>query len=294
MSPTPVPPGFTIMKDPVPLAVTAFALEVFHDATTYPMGAGVIRTIGNLDVFARVELHPPDFQNHVEHRGVTCYAKPATATSSRPTDPSPPLRASGCDVSHYQGGLQWADLAQRGCAFAFLKATEGVSYVDANFLSNAELSRARAPRWRGVLRGAYHFFRPAADVDAQIAHFIATMAQAGPLELPPALDVEVADGVPPALLAQHVEHAVDLIAASGRRPLVYASPGLWRALTGDLHLAAKADLWVAHYGVAKPSLCGDWTDWQFWQSSDRSTFAGDSDTYKGTLEELRAAFPPGA
>jgi hypothetical protein len=32
-----------------------------------------MQTFGSLDVLARVEWHPPDFQNSVVHRGVTLY-----------------------------------------------------------------------------------------------------------------------------------------------------------------------------------------------------------------------------
>ena len=39
----------------------------------YPMFSTTIQTFGTLMVLARVEWHPPDFQNSVVHRGVTLY-----------------------------------------------------------------------------------------------------------------------------------------------------------------------------------------------------------------------------
>jgi hypothetical protein len=37
-------------------------------------------------------------------------------------------------------------------------------------------------------------------------------------------------------------------------------------------------------------MCGDWKTWLFWQTADRSPFAGDADAFNGTSAELRAAF----
>jgi hypothetical protein len=39
----------------------------------YPMFSTAMQTFGTLLVLARVEWHPPDFQNGVVHRGVTLY-----------------------------------------------------------------------------------------------------------------------------------------------------------------------------------------------------------------------------
>jgi hypothetical protein len=39
----------------------------------YPMFSTAMQTFAGLLVMARVEWHPPDFQNAVVHRGVTLY-----------------------------------------------------------------------------------------------------------------------------------------------------------------------------------------------------------------------------
>lgn len=36
----------------------------------------------------------------------------------------------GVDVSHYQGDIDWEILSNQGIKFAFIKATEGKSFVD--------------------------------------------------------------------------------------------------------------------------------------------------------------------
>ena len=72
----------------------------------------------------------------------------------------------GIDVSHYQGKVDWFAVHASGAAFAFAKATEGLSVVDPLFASN----------WAGMrqshlYRGAYHFGHPGTDPEAQAAHF---------------------------------------------------------------------------------------------------------------------------
>ena len=44
--------------------------------------------------------------------------------------------APGPDVSHYQGSVNWASVKAAGVGFAIAKATEGSSYVDAQFKAN--------------------------------------------------------------------------------------------------------------------------------------------------------------
>lgn len=292
-----VPAGYTMMHDPVGPACTAFAVEVLNDPTV-PMGSVVERNIGGRDIAAHVEPHTWTFRGGVRVacnppiRGVTLYERvgsPAPAPGPAPkTIPAPPSHfARGCDVSHYQrGGLQWADLKRRGCLFAYLKATEGGSLEDDTFLLNAEHTRAAS-----VLRGAYHFFRPTVDVPTQVARFVATCLKAGPLELPPALDVEVSDGVSPGVLAAAVEHFVDLVTPQLGRPVIYTAPGWWPQHAGNAHLADKADLWVAHWtSAAHPLLCGNWTEWLFWQTAPKSDLAGDADVFNGGAEELLTRF----
>ena len=70
----PVPVGYQLMMQAdVTAAMTTWAVEILDDPMTYPMFATTTQTFGTLMVLARVEWHPPDFQNSVIHRGVTLY-----------------------------------------------------------------------------------------------------------------------------------------------------------------------------------------------------------------------------
>lgn len=70
----PVPAGWTLMQQAdVTQAMTNWAVAILNDPVTYPMFSTTTQMFGTLDVLARVEWHPPDFQNGAIHRGVTLY-----------------------------------------------------------------------------------------------------------------------------------------------------------------------------------------------------------------------------
>ena len=69
-----VPVGWKLMSQAdVTADMTTWAVVILHDPTTYPMFSTTTKTFGALLVLARVEWHPPDFQNAAIHRGVTLY-----------------------------------------------------------------------------------------------------------------------------------------------------------------------------------------------------------------------------
>lgn len=70
----PVPMGWQLMQQSmVTTAMTDWAVMILHDPVTYPMWSTTMQTFGSQLVMARVEWHPPDFQNNTVHRGVTLY-----------------------------------------------------------------------------------------------------------------------------------------------------------------------------------------------------------------------------
>src|SRR5271154_7351490 len=71
------------------------------------------------------------------------------------------------DVSHHNGAIDWPAIAGAGIALAFIKATQGVDFVDPAF----ERNRGAAVN-AGVLAVPYHFL-DTADPDRQAEHFLA-------------------------------------------------------------------------------------------------------------------------
>ena len=175
-------------------------------------------------------------------------------------------RISGIDVSHYQGQVNWNTAAKSGIQFAFIKATQGEGDVDPEFARNWTAS-AEA----GVVRGAYHFFMPGEDAKSQAEHFLKTVGDYGQA-LPPALDIEVDQDVPPATYAAAIRTWVTVVEeALGCKPIIYTDRPFWNE-----HVNMNFDgypLWLADY-TAKPTLPDGWTQWVFWQHSDKGNVPG--------------------
>jgi hypothetical protein len=78
----PTPPGYRIMTNAeVTPEMSAWAVEIFRDRSDFPMFSVATQVFGAAQVLARVEWHPPDFQNGAIHRGVTLYKFAASAAA---------------------------------------------------------------------------------------------------------------------------------------------------------------------------------------------------------------------
>jgi hypothetical protein len=140
----------------------------------------------------------------------------------------------GVDVSHHQGGnIDFAALWRDGIEFAFLKATEGASFVDPRFITN--LRRARAA---GLLVAAYHYVRGGASVATQVNNVRRTV----PRDVPVLLDVEEGSG-DVGLTRQLV---AGLRVSGYRVPLLYI-PRWYHRQLGSPSLAGLPPLWSSRY-----------------------------------------------
>lgn len=194
-----------------------------------------------------------------------------------PNNPSPeryPVR--GVDVSRYQGAIDWPTLAAQGIDFAFIKATEGSSFVDPRFAAN--LSGAKAA---GLRVGAYHFFSYESPGATQADNVIRIVPADAEL-LPVAVDVEFYGDFwthPAAVddVRRELGDLLDRLASHyGRRPILYTTGEAYnRYLAGAF---PETDIWIRDVWLT-PSLA-DGRAWTFWQFSDRHRldgYAGDED-----------------
>ncbi len=190
----------------------------------------------------------------------------------------------GVDVSRWQKEVDWALVKEDQVTFAFVKATQGDFRQDPYFSRNWEETKRH-----GIMRGAYHFYKPEAPVQCQIELFTnSVVLEAG--DLPPVLDVEVSD---PAVSASQLREGIKtwleaVTAHYGVRPIIYTSQNYYRRyLQGhfqDYHF------WIARYSAVKPEL--HHTDsWMFWQHTDRGRITGiktnvDMNFFAGDVEAL--------
>lgn len=211
--------------------------------------------------------------------------------ANQPTSFNATDAVRGIDVSHHNGAINWQKVHAAGIAFAYTKATEGVGLNDTHFTTNYAVIKSN-----GMLRGAYHFFRPRSDAQAQADSFLHVVNRLEPGDdLPPTLDVEADDGQSAKVIISGVQKWLDVVEAKlGRTPIIYTSASFWNAkLNGTTQFVTHL-LWVAHYTFKpKPIIPTGFAKYTIWQFSEKGTVNGinslsvDLDRFNGTLDDLK-------
>lgn len=190
----------------------------------------------------------------------------------------------GIDVSHYQKVIDWKTVAKdKKVHFTFIKATEGVNYKDSTFQRNWEGAKKA-----GLIRGAYHFFRPNVSVEWQIKNFT-QQVQLEKGDLPPVLDIEDFKNVSMPVLIERVRLWLTFIEDHYKiRPIIYSSVRVYQQ---SLQAAfPDYSVWIARYNKEEPPQS---IDWLFWQYSDHTSMNGiagnvDKNVFTGTLSQLKS------
>jgi lysozyme len=193
----------------------------------------------------------------------------------------------GVDVSDYDPGTNWLTVKSGGRPFAFIKATEGITYISPLFAG--DWSNAKRA---GVIRGAYHFFHADDDATSQANVFIKTLGTLNANDLAPVLDWELGDGVANAKQIAAAKVWLQLVeAATGRIPILYTGVSFWNSL-GNPQGFERYPLFIANYETACADVPPPWTTWSLWQYSESAKITGvqstavDGDFFAGTLTDL--------
>jgi GH25 family lysozyme M1 (1,4-beta-N-acetylmuramidase) len=202
-------------------------------------------------------------------------------------------RALGIDVSRFQKTIDWPSVGGAGIRFAFVQASRGSGAdctvkpkecgPDPYFAANRVAAKAV-----GIRVGAYHRAFASggtpeaarADALAEADVFLAAVGTLESGELIPVIDVETPfTGITATTLRTWVRVWVKKIARRlGRKPMIYTSATSW-AHTGNTTEFAKAKypLWVAHWGVSRPSVpARNWAGrgYSVWQYTSSGSVPG--------------------
>lgn len=228
----------------------------------------------------------------------------------------------GCDISDYQGAMDWSKALDQGIKFAWVKATEGSTWWGKHYERNIHGAIDL-----GIPVGPYHFFHPELDARRQAKHFARFFDDK--FTLPPALDVEylplvwklkrgrkaLYDGA----LYKFTDELLDL---TGKQCVVYTN-SFWDYNLPLTDWAWRLPLWVANWYAPRwtpadgpkeipgkpfvnssrnnwPWIPREWSNhkknFEFWQWSANGNGLGaaygaqskdiDLDCWRGTQEEL--------
>jgi GH25 family lysozyme M1 (1,4-beta-N-acetylmuramidase) len=205
----------------------------------------------------------------------------------------------GIDVSghdHAVRPIDWGAVAAGGVKFAYIKATEGTTFVNSYY--NADYQAARD---NGLRVGAYAFGRPdLGDPAGQANHLMDTsLWTVDSQTLIPFLDVEwpyaaiklnACWGLTPAQMTAWIHGFLDTVQGRiGRLPMIYTNTNWWNPCTGNDPSFGSYALDLAGYTSSPPPLPAGWRNFTLWQyGAGLSSAVGnyDKDVYNGDLPGL--------
>jgi len=211
----------------------------------------------------------------------------APARVARPAGPA------GLDVSSWQGNVDWPTVAANGASFAYVKATEGTTYVNPYFVQQYVGAYDA-----GLVRGAYHFGLPDRSTGAAQAQWFVSHGGAWSPDgqtLPGALDIEynpygaTCYGLgQSAMIAWLTSFVSTYQAQTTRWPVIYTTTNWWQTCTGNYAgFGATVPLWIACWCQSAGTLPAGWSAYAFWQWTNQPVdFPGDQDVFNGTQSDL--------
>lgn len=175
------------------------------------------------------------------------------------------------DVSGWQGEVNWARIKQDGIGLAFVKATEGTTFVDPRLERNRREAEAH-----GIRIGCYAYVKPGDGTpEAQANHLAEAIGTLRRRELRPVQDLETGDPRRTEAFARaFTRQAVKQL---GCTPLLYsyaaylASMRLTRPIGGGLWLASYGRNDGKDWGADVPR---PWKHWVAHQFTSRGHVAG--------------------
>lgn len=193
---------------------------------------------------------------------------------------------AGIDVSQYQGTIAWEKVkAVEGTfpiCFAFIRATAGTDRLDHEFRQNWKNSKDN-----GIVRGAYHYYRPNENSIEQAKFFIRNVRlEKG--DLPPILDIEsLPKNQPIDSLKVGLKRWLTAVDAKFRlKPIIYTNEKFYEDFLKDDF--SEFQFWIANYNFFVETMQEDWLFWQFTEKATIDGINGNVDVnlYNGTPKML--------
>ncbi|MBP1839970.1 GH25 family lysozyme [Formosa algae] len=195
----------------------------------------------------------------------------------------------GIDLSHYQGKIDWKTVNYINdsipIAFIIVRATMGIDGLDSEYISRWETIKSK-----GIIRGAYHYYRPNQHSLSQAKQF-KNRVKLRPGDLPPILDIENLSTI------QTVENLKlgikkwldDIEFHYGVTPIIYTGDHFYRKHLNTQEFD-KYPIWIANYGNYYEPFTKPWNIWQFTEQGQIEGVEGfiDLNVYNGTYPDLKS------
>lgn len=193
----------------------------------------------------------------------------STSVSSIAFGPSSSTIYQGIDVSSWQGNINFAQVKNAGIDIAYIKSSEGVSYIDPYFGRNYQNAKAN-----GLKVGFYHYVTARTVEEARNqANFFAKVISGKEPDCKLAMDFESFGNLSVNQINEISKVFLETLQnATNKEVLIYSNSYTARTiLSSDL---AIYPLWVANYGVSEPGGNDKWNTWVGWQYTSTGRVTG--------------------
>ncbi len=175
----------------------------------------------------------------------------------------------GIDVSQWQGFINFPKVKEEGIEMVYIKATEGIDFVDPFFETNYKNAAAA-----GLQIGFYHYLtaRSVSQARQEAYHFVDTVKgkiSHGKL----AMDFEDLKGLSREEINDISLAFLKAVENYSNKEAAIYSDAYNAAHTFEPDLTAFS-LWIAEYDVSAPSTDNPWGTWDGWQYTDKLRING--------------------
>lgn len=188
----------------------------------------------------------------------------SSLSSANPSEELYPVR--GIDISAHNDSVDLiAARDAHNLSFVFVKATEGATFKDRNFIKNV-----RAANAAGLPVGAYHFFRFDKSGLMQALNFLNSVRGLN-LDLPLVIDIEEWGNphqVPIELIMSRLKDMTDYLESHGYKYIIYTNKSGHKRFFED-KMPDGTPLWICSF-TDPPGP----DHWLFWQHSHRGRIEG--------------------
>ncbi len=200
--------------------------------------------------------------------------------------------AIGIDVSNFQNNIDWKKVKDSGVKFVFIRCgfrgygTEGNLVEDSKFKDNIKGALDNE-----IYVGIYFFSAAINEEEAlQEAAFVVNLIKDYDIKYPVAYDYEYfgdrydsnsgnpyrTNGLSNEQLNANAKVFLNYIKSQGYTPMLYGSSNPLSTIW-DSEVRSNNDIWVAHYGVSKPSYTGSYNVWQYTSTGSVPGISGNVD-----------------
>jgi len=199
-------------------------------------------------------------------------------------------KVHGIDISKHQKNIDWKAVSEmevddKKISFVFIKASEGATRKDESFDKNWQEAQEI-----NLIRGAYHFYRPAREPEEQADIFMSSVhLEKG--DLPPVVDIEVTNHRSKKQIQHKLGVFLSLLEAKyGVKPIIYTNLSFYHNYLAEKF--GNYPIWIACYFDENTLHSLMNRKWQFWQHSESGRVNGiqgqvDFNVFNGSMEELK-------